>query len=265
MHAIVHQMVANTLPYLLLVPAAVLLEYLSPMSRYTLRDRLPGALFVPILPIGAVLVALPVGAIWKTFGFVPVIHLGWLPGWAVVAMFVVVRDFLNYWMHRFDHAVMWPIHCLHHSPTELHAANAWAHPLAWLSEFAWLAVPLSFTDLGAQPPLTVSCIMMLQAFLIHSPLRVHLGPLRHVFVDQRFHRIHHSLEPQHFDKNYGIIFTVWDRLFGTAYFPREDEWPATGVAGLPPPKTLWQFLLFPVRQVRSRQTVAKAPALDGGL
>lgn len=216
---------------------------------------MPGIFFVLIFPAGAVLLSYPVGAIWGTFGFKPVIHLGWLPVWVTILIFLVVRDFLNYWMHRFDHVFLWPIHSLHHSARELHAANAWAHPLAWLSEFVWLAAPLSFTDLGVQLPLTVSLIMALQATLIHSPIRVHLGQLRHVIVDHRFHRIHHSLEPAHFGKNFSIMFSVWDRLFGTAYFPREEEWPQTGVADAPPPKNALEFILFPLTRIR--QSVAR--------
>jgi sterol desaturase/sphingolipid hydroxylase (fatty acid hydroxylase superfamily) len=60
-------------------------------------------------------------------------------------------------------------------------------------------------------------------------------------VDNRFHRIHHSVEPKHFEKNFGIMFTVWDQLFRTAYFPRPDEWPKTGVAGIQPPRKLSDY------------------------
>lgn len=247
MQSLLHQMFTASLPYVLLVPAAVLLETVSPLRRYSLKERFPGVLLILLLPIGSTLLSRPVGATWSLFGFKPIIHIAWLPVFVTVPAFLLIRDFLNYWMHRFDHAVLWPIHSLHHSTKELHAANAWAHPLAWCSEFVWLAIPLSFTDIGAQPSVVISCIMMLQAFLIHSPLRVHLGPLRYFFVDHRFHRIHHSIEERHFDKNFGILFSVWDQMFGTAYFPKEGEWPATGVAGVEPPRNPWQFLTHPIR------------------
>ncbi len=58
------------------------------------------------------------------------------------------------------------------------------------------------------------------------------------------HRIHHSREPQHFNKNFGVVTSVWDRLFGTAYFPAKDEWPDTGIVNQSEPSTVREFL-FP--------------------
>jgi sterol desaturase/sphingolipid hydroxylase (fatty acid hydroxylase superfamily) len=75
---------------------------------------------------------------------------------------------------------------------------------------------------------------------------VHFGPLRHVLVDNRFHRIHHSLEERHFDKNFGITFSLWDQLFRTAHFPSANEWPDVGIAGHAPPATLRDFLCYPL-------------------
>ena len=56
---------------------------------------------------------------------------------------------------------------------------------------------------------------MTQGNYLHSPIRLHLGVLGRYIVDNRVHRIHHSLEPAHFDKNFGMFTTLWDRLFGT--------------------------------------------------
>ena len=65
-----------------------------------------------------------------------------------------------------------------------------------------------------------------------------------MIVDNRFHRIHHSLEERHFDKNFGICFSIWDFLFGTAYEPG-DEWPHVGLADRMPPNSVREFLLHP--------------------
>jgi sterol desaturase/sphingolipid hydroxylase (fatty acid hydroxylase superfamily) len=48
-------------------------------------------------------------------------------------------------------------------------------------------------------------------------------------VSPQFHRIHHSIEPEHRDRNFGVIFSFWDRLFGTLY-RGDGGYPATGIA-----------------------------------
>ena len=65
--------------------------------------------------------------------------------------------------------------------------------------------------------------------------------------DNQFHRIHHSLEERHFNRNFGTITPLWDVLFGTACFPKAGEWPKVGLADVPEPKTLREYLLMPFR------------------
>ena len=100
-------------------------------------------------------------------------------------------------------------------------------------------------------PAVVGFLVMLLSYLIHSPIDVPFGPLRKLLVDNRFHRIHHSIEPRHFDRNFGICFSVWDRLLGTAYDPAPDEWPEVGIADAPAPRDLKDFLLMPVRILKA--------------
>jgi sterol desaturase/sphingolipid hydroxylase (fatty acid hydroxylase superfamily) len=45
---------------------------------------------------------------------------------------------------------------------------------------------------------------------------------------------------------------VWDKLFGTAWFPRQDEWPDTGIDEHDEAKTVGEFLFRPLRKLRSR-------------
>ena len=67
-----------------------------------------------------------------------------------------------------------------------------------------------------------------------------------MIVDPRFHRIHHSLEPRHFDRNFAVCFSFWDSLFGTAYWPKKGEWPAVGVKEYPAPRNFWEYLMLPL-------------------
>ena len=102
----------------------------------------------------------------------------------------------------------------------------------------------------------IELLVSLQGYYLHSPVRLHLGPvLRRVIADNRFHRIHHSVQPEHFDKNFGAGTSIWDQLFGTAYFPAKGEWPETGIPGRPEASTLGDYLWGPFRKEdRSRAT-----------
>jgi sterol desaturase/sphingolipid hydroxylase (fatty acid hydroxylase superfamily) len=166
-----------------------------------------------------------------------------------------VLDLFQYAYHRIQHAALWPLHGIHHAVRNLSAATNYGHFLEAPFRRALLMLPYSLIVLrhGPQPallPLLLPVLLAWQETYIHSPTRVSLGPLRYLVVDNAYHRIHHSADPAHLGKNYGIITPLWDVLFGTAYFPKPGEWPQTGVEGLPEPTTVGAFLLFPWREWR---------------
>jgi sterol desaturase/sphingolipid hydroxylase (fatty acid hydroxylase superfamily) len=35
--------------------------------------------------------------------------------------------------------------------------------------------------------------------------------------------LHHSIDPRHYDKNFGLLFSFWDRIFGTQFVPDPEE------------------------------------------
>jgi sterol desaturase/sphingolipid hydroxylase (fatty acid hydroxylase superfamily) len=101
-------------------------------------------------------------------------------------------------------------------------------------------------DQGYVPWLFTS-ILAMQGLFLHSCTRVSLGPLRYVIADNRFHRIHHSIQSEHYDRNFGSFTVFWDLIFRTAYMPKPGEWPETGVVGVEEPKRLSEFFLAPFR------------------
>jgi len=95
----------------------------------------------------------------------------------------------------------------------------------------------------------------------HANLRTNYGPLKHILVTPQSHRIHHSREPEHVDKNFGLFLTIWDRLFGTLH-ANYEEYPETGiqeefpledmVVGLDVLKIYAQQWLYPFRLLVKR-------------
>jgi sterol desaturase/sphingolipid hydroxylase (fatty acid hydroxylase superfamily) len=178
-----------------------------------------------------------------------------------VASALLLYDFMSYRNHRFQHRFLWHIHALHHWQTDLHAANDYAHFLEAALRFLSWALPLSLIKFDFAPmPALLGLGRGALEFYIHSPTTVNFGPARRILVDNRFHRIHHSLEPTHFDRNFGILFSFWDSLFGTAYWPGPDEWPETGIAGISPPASIGAYLLFPLAMGKSTRAGSIIPA-----
>jgi sterol desaturase/sphingolipid hydroxylase (fatty acid hydroxylase superfamily) len=146
-----------------------------------------------------------------------------LPAALAFVVLFVVMDLCSYWAHRATHAIapLWLFHAIHHSQTRLsaltnfrfHAGDVFFRTLVQFVPFTLLGAP-SFAGvplLWITVPLTV----FLES-LAHCDLGWTFGPLGALVVSPAFHRVHHSAEPRHHHRNYGIAFSFWDRLFGTA-------------------------------------------------
>ncbi len=235
-------------------------------GRPTWRGRLRALRFWAIyLPVQAALI-LAVALATRALGLKPLLDLKlsppatltpWLRWPLTVAALVAaaaVSDFCYYWMHRAQHAVplFWRFHAVHHAIRDLNAVNAYHHCSEELLRAAFIALPAALlVRIEAGEAMIVSCLIVFQMWWIHAPLRVGWGPFRRVLSDGHFHRIHHSLEARHWDRNFAAFTPIWDQLFGTAYFPGYDEWPATGLAGAPEVETVGDYVLRPLRASRA--------------
>lgn len=154
-------------------------------------------------------------------------------------------DLQFYVIHRLEHRFFWRFHAVHHSIRNLSAANSfhhWTEPLMGLT----VALPLLFIEVEIAPTLGfLTFLLNFWQFYIHSSSRVHVGPLRWLVIDNRYHRIHHSVKPEHYGKNFGAMTPFWDWLFGTLYMPKRDEWPSVGLAEVEEPKSLRQWSSLP--------------------
>lgn len=255
---------------LILLFAVIVFELIAGRERYSLRARVPGVLMNVVGPVLSIFVMWPISKFWDAFGFAGAVRLPlwqWLEplgtgGYLLqFAFLVLVADFLAYWRHRAEHRWFWPIHSVHHAPRELHAANNIGHPLQALYSLAFIGLPMSFIQVdGPALPFAVGAFVGMLTYYIHSPVALHFGSMRRVIVDNRFHRIHHSLEARHFDRNFGICFSIWDYAFGTAYEPRQ-EWPAVGLADVPAPVSVIDYLAIPFRGIRISTAPQSEPKL----
>jgi sterol desaturase/sphingolipid hydroxylase (fatty acid hydroxylase superfamily) len=145
---------------------------------------------------------------------------------------VLVSDFLAWFHHVVRHKVplFWWFHTVHHAQRTLNAwTNERVHALDTLA--ATLIAFLPATVLGVSPPGMMGYVILSAWYtrLYHANLRTNYGILRFVLVTPQSHRVHHSIQPEHRDQNFGVIFSVWDHLFGTQCRDY-DVYPETGIS-----------------------------------
>jgi len=160
---------------------------------------------------------------------------GFLDGALKTVAFFFVYDFFYYWFHRLQHGspFLWAQHKLHHSEYSLNATTALRHH--WLEDllrvfFIVLPMSMAFDLKPVGAGFAAFVVGVLWPVFIHTNLRLHLGPLARVLAGPQLHRIHHSVEAHHLDRNFAAFFPLWDQLFGSYCHPRPDEYPRTGLA-----------------------------------
>ncbi len=252
--------------YVFAVAVMTAIELVTACERHSLRSRLPGFVFWIIWSAVATVTYGGFHLLWRHLGITPLIVLPldftWAGAIAIVAAPIAgafVGDFFFYWCHRAQHRWLWRYHAVHHSVRELNSTNSFHHVTEPLIQTILIVLPSSLivSQSGAIVPV-IALMLHMQSSYIHSSSKWHIGPLRAVFVDNRFHRIHHSLEERHYDRNFGAVTTLWDRLFGTAHFPAADEWPATGIHEVDQPRTLREWVDLPWRMPEAAAVVEPA-------
>jgi len=136
-------------------------------------------------------------------------------------VYLVVSDFMTYWVHRGRHAFgwWWEFHKHHHSATEFNAiTTSRFHPLDGVAIVLSTVVPVQLLGGTYGESLLVLVPFAVHAGLTHSMLPWRWGWFgRYVIYSPVGHRIHHSALPEHKDKNFGALFPVWDWIFGSYY------------------------------------------------
>jgi sterol desaturase/sphingolipid hydroxylase (fatty acid hydroxylase superfamily) len=154
----------------------------------------------------------------------------WPPA-ARVVMALLVVDFLNWFHHYIRHRIdiLWLFHSVHHSQRQMNMfTDLRVHFAEHFVTKPIVFLPVFMLDLDLEPAFWIALFRDWYSRIYHANLRTNFGPLRHFLVTPQSHRIHHSADPRHRDKNFGVLLNVWDRMFGTQW-PDHDEYPATGI------------------------------------
>ena len=143
--------------------------------------------------------------------------------WWAWLLAIVFYDFCYYWNHRLGHesAVFWASHVVHHQSqcynlsTALRQTSSGAL-LSWI-----FYVPMAVAGVPTEMFVVAAVVDLLYQYWIHTEVVGKLGWFDRWFASPSNHRVHHAVNDRYVDRNYGGIFMIWDRLFGT--FVEETE------------------------------------------
>ncbi|MCJ2005693.1 sterol desaturase family protein [Methylobacterium sp. J-092] len=169
--------------------------------------------------------------------------MGGSPGPITVIVFTVTMllayDISYYLYHTAQHRFpfLWELHKVHHSAEVMVGITKdRVHPLDELMNRAWDGVipgicfglwtlialnPVEVTVFGVNVYIMRNILMM--DFVRHTHFKISFGKLNNLILCPHWHQLHHSTNPRHYDKNFGLLFSFWDRVFGTLCVPEPNE------------------------------------------
>ncbi|NEQ36269.1 MAG: sterol desaturase family protein [Okeania sp. SIO3I5] len=195
---------------------------------------------------------------------------------------VLVLDFSAFFSHYLLHKIplLWEFHKVHHSAEGLNPMTGFRdHPVdvAFKQIFRalFLGVYMGIFSYCINQEIEAIAIagLLISTFLLrfvinlrHSHIWISYGwHLNHIFNSPAMHQIHHSKKAEHIDKNFALIFSFWDYLFGTLYVPKVREYFAVGIEQKDY-DNIWQLYFDPFVQAYRKVTnfLTQIPRLING-
>ncbi|NCT73267.1 MAG: sterol desaturase family protein [Chitinophagaceae bacterium] len=151
----------------------------------------------------------------------------------------IALDLAGYWVHRVQHVYnfFWNGHIIHHSSEDFNLACALRQSVSTVVRiFAIFLLPAALLGIPEKVIAIVAPLHLFAQFWYHTQHINKMGFLEKIIVTPSHHRVHHAINPEYIDKNYGQIFIFWDKLFGSY----QEELPQVPpVYGITRPVRTW--------------------------
>ncbi len=163
------------------------------------------------------------------------LRLSGLPAWSQLLILFLIRDFMQYHIHRFYHSVpmLWRFHRVHHS-TEVLGFGALMR-YHFVEHFIYRTLeylPLAMLGFGISDFFIVHIFTFVAGQLGHANINLPLGKLKYILNGPQMHIWHHAKNaPKSHPNgmNFGITLSIWDYLFRTNYQPYDDPYLPVGL------------------------------------
>lgn len=230
----------------------ITLELIKPGKKLNWKSTTFNIIYTPLF---LMISSMAMEMIWKTTptdwtkGFIHIQEKDSMMRIGLFVLYLATFDFLYYWLHRAQHTIpwLWLYHATHHSDPNVSVLSTSRHH--WLEDvfrFIPILLPLAiiFGSLN-KLPLWMLAFPGLYGTFIHWNTPWRMNAISKIIGTPWFHRIHHSQEEIHHNKNYAIFFPIWDVIFGSAHFPKPNEFPETGINTKINPNSLKRLLPVP--------------------
>ncbi len=137
--------------------------------------------------------------------------------WLYWLLLIPLQDFAYYVHHYMDHRCrfFWAVHITHHSSEQFNITTGFRSPVFQpLYRYMYFA-PLALMGFAPLHIMFVYSVAQIYGTLIHTQAIHKMGFLEYFMVTPSHHRVHHSVNVPYLDRNMGMLFIVWDKLFGT--------------------------------------------------
>ena len=159
--------------------------------------------------------------------------INWLPEmplWLYALLGVLFLDFFGaYLAHYVEHKVkpLWMVHLVHHSDHNVDTTTANRHhPIESIIRFAFTLAGVFIVGTPIAVVFLYQSMSLVATQFTHANIKMSKRVdklISYVFISPDMHKIHHHYKLPYTDSNYGNIFSIWDRLFGTyMYMNREN-------------------------------------------
>ena len=142
-----------------------------------------------------------------------------------LTLIVAADSFVIYWHHRMMHTKwFWWIHKTHHSATEMNGITSMRnHPLDFFLNIPFIIFMGGFADADPRITIVYGALNTIYQMAVHSDFQWGDGWVgRWLVFNPLRHRLHHSVNPKHYNRNFGS-FSIWDHVFGTYDEPAPEE------------------------------------------
>jgi sterol desaturase/sphingolipid hydroxylase (fatty acid hydroxylase superfamily) len=217
--------------YTVLISIEVLLSNYQHRKFYSWRESLVN-LYLNILNAGidmALRLVFGLSLLFFVYQYHLPIHLNPIAYWILL---LIGEDFMFWLEHFVDHScrLFWAVHVTHHSSPEYNLSTGFRSSV-FMPVYKYIYF-LPLVLLGFQPidVMLMFSLTQIYGILVHTQyVRKMPAWIEYIFVTPSHHRVHHASNIPYLDKNMGMVFIIWDRMFGTFIKEMPDEVPHYGI------------------------------------
>jgi sterol desaturase/sphingolipid hydroxylase (fatty acid hydroxylase superfamily) len=219
-----------------------------PSARADFLFWLSRRIFMPLLVLPLVISTVAAGHFaYRALSFIfgppshPATPAGPIMLFAFTVTMLLAYDLSYYLYHRLQHQIpiLWELHKVHHSAqVMIGVTKDRVHPIDEIMNRWWDGLipgmcygiwlffaldPVELTVFGINVYFLRNTILMMD-FVRHTNWKFSYGRhLSAILLSPHYHQLHHSIAAKHWDKNFGLGLSIWDRMFGTLVVPEPDE------------------------------------------